>query len=399
MVWLVVSFACLSALLAVLGPGHAIWFASRAGRRTEAKDDPEPAPLPFVSLLVACHNESETVAAKVRNIRALAYPADRFEVLFADGGSNDGTLPLLAELASEFTPMRVLTCATRGKVPQLNEALRQARGDLIINTDADALMAPDALQRMVREFSRRPDVWVVGAWTEPVHAVEAEKLFWEMQNKQRQRESHAGLLLTVVAPCYGYRRELLDQYPSDVVADDVHVALRATFGGHRVLYEQSVQAVETRCPVSNRQLLWHKRRKISAVVREFLRFAPQLGRLSAAQQFHFVVRGLQLTFVPVGALCWASLGVSLCLRLPSGLALLEWVGVATIVGWVGATVWMVARRGLRRTLSTFAAFLIPLVASVLALLTLPFYRETSSYRRIGPRRNSPGGASVAERPR
>src|SRR5580704_15468694 len=47
--------------------------------------------LPQVTAIVAAYNEQQVIAARIANLRALDYPAERLEVIIACDGSTDST--------------------------------------------------------------------------------------------------------------------------------------------------------------------------------------------------------------------------------------------------------------------------------------------------------------------
>ena len=170
-------------------------------------------------MVVPCYNEE--ALAKLEDIR-LDYPRDRLEVIFADGGSSDRTWDLLTTAIRTDEPLRALRCPRGGKIHQLNHARPMLRGEIIVNTDADARLAPDALKWMAAEFAAAPAVRVVGAYCRPADALKIERYHWDAQNRGRFLESDARSSSIVTASCYAFRRELFDAFPEDVIADDIY---------------------------------------------------------------------------------------------------------------------------------------------------------------------------------
>src|ERR1700691_2158385 len=62
---------------------------------------------PYVTLVVPAYNESKVIAAKIRNVASLDYPAGKLEVLIASDGSSDDTVEV-AQRLSGGSPIRVL---------------------------------------------------------------------------------------------------------------------------------------------------------------------------------------------------------------------------------------------------------------------------------------------------
>ena len=139
---------------------------------------------PSVSILSPAFNEAPTVAASVGALLGLRYA--NLEVIVVNDGSTDGTLAILRdtfmlEAVHPVSDRRLHTASIRslyrskldpgllvidkdngGKADSLNAALDLATGDLVCAIDADTLIEPDALQRMVRPFLLSDDVLAAG---------------------------------------------------------------------------------------------------------------------------------------------------------------------------------------------------------------------------------------------
>ena len=107
---------------------------------------------PRVSIVVAARNEARGIAPAMRSLLALDYPD--LDVIAVDDHSTDGTRAILDQLAGEDPRLRVLEveelpAGWLGKNHALHLGAAQARGELILFTDADVVMRPRALARAV----------------------------------------------------------------------------------------------------------------------------------------------------------------------------------------------------------------------------------------------------------
>jgi glycosyltransferase involved in cell wall biosynthesis len=105
---------------------------------------------PFVSVIVPCRNEITYIARCLDSILASEYPDDRFEIIVADGLSDDGTRPVLAEYASRHPSIRVLDNRRRIIPAALNLAIGAARGELIARMDAHTVYPPNYIPGLVK---------------------------------------------------------------------------------------------------------------------------------------------------------------------------------------------------------------------------------------------------------
>jgi glycosyltransferase involved in cell wall biosynthesis len=104
---------------------------------------------PLVSVVIPCRNDELSIARCLDSVLASDYPRERLEILVADGGSSDGTRPILVRYAA-LHPTIVLLDNPRGTTPAgLNVSIRAASGDIVIRIDARVLYPPGYIPRLV----------------------------------------------------------------------------------------------------------------------------------------------------------------------------------------------------------------------------------------------------------
>jgi len=151
---------------------------------------------PRISILAPAFNEEATIEGSLRALLALQYP--RLEVIVISDGSKDRTVEVLKE-RFDLVPVktiyeqRVMTKPVRdlyrsatypslvvvdkengGKADALNVGLSFAQGELVCAMDADTLIEPDGLQRMVRPFLYATDVVATGGTIRVVNGSEVK---------------------------------------------------------------------------------------------------------------------------------------------------------------------------------------------------------------------------------
>jgi poly-beta-1,6-N-acetyl-D-glucosamine synthase len=121
-----------------------------------------PAPIDFdfsypgLTVLVAAYEEERDIA------RTLAYALDQdypgeLRVILADDGSSDATASIGRGLARADMRLRVVEVPHGGKANALNAALTQAQTPLVATIDADTLLMPNALRRIVARMLLCPE--------------------------------------------------------------------------------------------------------------------------------------------------------------------------------------------------------------------------------------------------
>src|SRR5689334_7419243 len=123
-----------------------------AARGRPPRDAPVPGPgrWPSVTVVVPAYKEAAIIADKVADLRANGYDGALEVIVVADDA------PTAA--AARATPAVVVEPGRRmGKATAINIGVERATGEVIVLTDANALMDAGSLARMVR-WLELPDV-------------------------------------------------------------------------------------------------------------------------------------------------------------------------------------------------------------------------------------------------
>lgn len=106
---------------------------------------------PYLSMVIPCYNEQESVPTLLRRVEGALAPIDKpFEVILVDDGSTDATPRLLAEGMATYPWLRVLRMARNGGQSAAFEAgFAAARGDVIATIDADLQNDPEEIPRLL----------------------------------------------------------------------------------------------------------------------------------------------------------------------------------------------------------------------------------------------------------
>jgi len=117
-----------------------------------------------VSIIIPCRNEKDYIAGVLDSILANDFPKENLEVIVADGMSEDGTRAVIEEYTKKWpfirlvdNPRKIVPCA-------LNEAIRNAKGRIIMRMDAHAVYPPNYISRMVSALGEMKADNVGAAW-------------------------------------------------------------------------------------------------------------------------------------------------------------------------------------------------------------------------------------------
>ncbi len=122
-------------------------------------------PRPRVSLIFTVRNEEEALPALLASLSEQDRAPD--EIVIADGGSTDGTLPLLRTFAAARQHVSLLELPGANIAEGRNAAIRAASGDIVAVTDAGVALPRHWLAELVLPLEGRPEVDMVSGYSRP----------------------------------------------------------------------------------------------------------------------------------------------------------------------------------------------------------------------------------------
>lgn len=111
----------------------------------------------LITIMTPCYNEELNVREVHRRVMAMVaqFPEYRFEHLFIDNASKDGTVAVLREMAAEDPSVKVIVNARNvGADRSGMHAFLQAQGDAVGSVAADLQDPPELFAEMIREWEK-----------------------------------------------------------------------------------------------------------------------------------------------------------------------------------------------------------------------------------------------------
>jgi cellulose synthase/poly-beta-1,6-N-acetylglucosamine synthase-like glycosyltransferase len=203
---------------------------------------------PSVTILIAAYNEENVIGAKLENCLALDYPREKLQVLVAVDGVEDRTADVVRSFQDRgielsFSPER------KGKVAAINRAIKEARHEIIVFSDANNHYPVDAIKELVTPFS---DISVgavsgskvVGLRADNIELGQAEGMYWKYESFIKQRESLLGCWIGVAGEQLAIRKDLFIPPPDKIINDDFYIALQVIKQGYNIIYNPKARSYE-----------------------------------------------------------------------------------------------------------------------------------------------------------
>lgn len=128
---------------------------------------------PLVTVILPIRNESAFIERCLGAILTQDYPADQLEILVADGMSDDDTRQIIAAMPGAER-VRIIDNPRRIQAAGLNEAIRHAKGDVIVRVDGHTVVAPDYVRQCINAL-QATDADNVGGAMDPVGLTDTGK--------------------------------------------------------------------------------------------------------------------------------------------------------------------------------------------------------------------------------
>jgi cellulose synthase/poly-beta-1,6-N-acetylglucosamine synthase-like glycosyltransferase len=258
-------FWCTACLLLYVYAGYPILVGVLA-RFVPREEEPPVAFQSSVTLLISAYNESAVMAEKLENSLALDYRKDLLEIVVISDCSDDGTDDIVHRYG-EFGVRLVRQNQRQGKSAGLNLAVPQAKGQILVFSDANALYRPDAIRHLLCHFVDPRVGYVVGnsRYVEKAslsNPAEAEGLYWKLETWLKQKESAFYSVVGGDGAIYAIRQELYSPLrPTDI--SDFLNPLQIIDRGYLGIFEPAAVSYEETAESFSREF----RRKVRIVSR------------------------------------------------------------------------------------------------------------------------------------
>jgi cellulose synthase/poly-beta-1,6-N-acetylglucosamine synthase-like glycosyltransferase len=201
---------------------------------------------PMVTMIITAYNEEKDIGRKLDQTLALDYPRERMEIIVASDGSTDRTDEIVGGYAAHG--IRLVRVEGRlGKTGTQNEAVRHAKGEIVVFSDATTRYDPRAIRKLVRNYAD-PEVGAVSGRYEYVSATGASMglgtiLFWKYENLIKTLQTRISTITGCCGCIYSVRRSLFVPLPREIISD-LCEPLAILSNGHRIVFEPEAVAYE-----------------------------------------------------------------------------------------------------------------------------------------------------------
>ena len=243
-------------------------------------DDVELKSFSSVSVIVPCYNEEKSIEKTVNSLLELDYPKDKFKIIVVDDGSKDKTW----EIAQKFNGVpnvKLIHKENGGKYTALNLGLKEVDTEFFSCLDADSIVDPKAMKKIMKYFSD-PDTMAVipsALVTTPTNIIQkAQKAEYNMAVLNKKVFSLLGGLHVTPGTLAIYRKKVVDmigEFKDGHNGEDMEMAFRMQ-KNHLKIVQCREAFVYTIPPDSIKMLYKQRVRWLSAFLQNIIDYRSML---------------------------------------------------------------------------------------------------------------------------
>lgn len=206
--------------------------------------------LPFVSVIMSVHNEEKVIVEKIRSIYYTLYPLNKLEVIVGSDNSNDATNRICKVYTGNYHNFRFFEYKERqGKPSVINKLAEQAKGEILIITDANVMFNIHTIFEIVKYFKNSKTGLVDsimlhrGLKKSGISFQESAYISREVLIK-KQEGIIWGTMMGPFGGCYAIRKVDFPGIPPNSLVDDFYVNMKILEKGKNTMTSISAFVTE-----------------------------------------------------------------------------------------------------------------------------------------------------------
>lgn len=204
---------------------------------------------PTVTIMIVAHNEEKVIQKKLENVLKVDYPKDKIEILVSSDNSTDGTNEIVEEFIKKHKKSNIRLYKVKerkGKTNAQNEAVRTVKNEILVMTDANAMLKENAVKELVSSFDANV-AYVSGKLvysnSDDNLTSSTESTYWDLDTKVREIESNIQTITAGNGAIYACRTsEYYDFNP--IQCHDSAMPLHYALQGKRAIANHNAIAYE-----------------------------------------------------------------------------------------------------------------------------------------------------------
>lgn len=216
----------------------------------------------MITVGIPAHNEERVIARSIKSALSQISTAD--EVIVVASGCTDNTVAEIRKVMSNDKRVRLITEAERnGKSSALNLIIKNARFEVIVQTDGDVELQKDAIKNLLFHFENQQ---IGGVSGNPIPIISKKHVFYDWTvmsyrraGQLREQESKSGVFWHLSGYLLAFRKKALPEVPFAKGAVDAWMGKTIQDSGYKLVYEPEAK-VFVKAPLTVKDFINQKAR-------------------------------------------------------------------------------------------------------------------------------------------
>jgi cellulose synthase/poly-beta-1,6-N-acetylglucosamine synthase-like glycosyltransferase len=199
---------------------------------------------------MAVHNEEKIIQKKIESIINSDYDLNKYELIIGSDASSDSTDKIIKAYIAKYGFIKFKRFEKRtGKIGILNNLVTLAENEILILTDANAILNEPALKELVKHF-KNPEIKLVGGYVSSSKSNNKgvsiqENMYMENENFLKYGEGLIwGTMIGAFGAFYALRKTNYVRIPNTFLVDDFFISMKALQNGGKAILEPKAIANE-----------------------------------------------------------------------------------------------------------------------------------------------------------
>lgn len=166
------------------------------GRIIKTKNKKDYKYEPTVTIMIVAHNEEKVMEEKLNNVLEIDYPKEKLEILVSSDNSTDKTNSIVKDFIKSHKKYNIRLYEVKnrkGKTNAQNEAAKTVSSEILVMTDANAMLKSNAVRELVSSFDE--NVSYVSGKLVYINSKDnltsnTENAYWDLDTRVRDIESN-----------------------------------------------------------------------------------------------------------------------------------------------------------------------------------------------------------------
>lgn len=215
------------------------WFVIILHHRTTIHGFIPSKKIPKVSIILPAYNEERIIAHAIESLLKIDYPREKLEIIVVNDGSTDRTKDIAEEYARQGL-IKLINQKNAGKAAALNRGIEEARGEIVGCMDADSIVSPDALKKLIGYFENKN----IGAAISAIYPIKTKNILERLQKIEYILANMYRKLMVLIGTMYItpgafslYRKSAVKKFGGfDIgnLTEDLEIALKLRYNGYAI---------------------------------------------------------------------------------------------------------------------------------------------------------------------